>query len=124
MDIAPTIPDMAKMSTCTKWPGGQVLWPSSEKVEEILEIPLNAITKDPFYWLLSFTKHEKALMEEIDKDGGCRKKSLRIMKGLREKFWCKFKKPVISSYHLKVDISKLLLLVFHWKLLLLHSLPI
>ena len=102
VDFAPTIPNIAKIQGYSKWPPAHVQWPSKSKIAELMQVPLNGIAKEPFVWLLSFARCEQVLMEEIDKDGGCRKKAHRIMKRLREEFWCKTSKPVISSYFLKV----------------------
>ncbi|XP_077861437.1 protein mab-21-like 3 [Saccoglossus kowalevskii] len=42
-------------------------------------------------------------MKEIDKDGGCRKECLRILKKLREdNRCCPPNKPALASFHLKI----------------------
>ncbi|XP_071137076.1 protein mab-21-like 3 [Mytilus edulis] len=83
------------------WPIPGAKWPSSEKVEHMFAIGINLVTTDPLYWKLSFATCERELLKNIDKDGSCRKKSLRIMKRLRELSWCpKEVTDGLTSYHL------------------------
>lgn len=102
VDFAPVAPLHMAFPSHVNWPRN-VPWPTRDKVAKILEVGINFTAKKPFYWQYSFAMCEGELMKEIDKDGGCRKKSLRILKRLREQYWSKTgSKPVISSYHLKV----------------------
>ena len=108
IDFAPTIPNLGTLEEEAVWPPRNIRWPSREKIQQLNSIQLRGIAKKPFDWLTSYSKCEEVLMEDIDSDGGCRRKSLRILKRFREMYWCKITKPVISSYHLKVCVCFLL----------------
>jgi hypothetical protein len=100
VDFAPVLPTHSPFSS--NWPRSSQ-WPPSHKAQACKQCGYNDTAKKPFYWLSSYAECENILMDGIDEDGGCRKKTLRIMKNLREDIWRKTSyKPVISSYHLKV----------------------
>ncbi|XP_063449019.1 protein mab-21-like 3 [Mytilus trossulus] len=101
VDLAPLIEGHVPFKTEFGWPRPGARWPSSTKIQEIKTEGIHEVAKDPFYWSLSFVTCEKKLLEGIDSNGTCRKKSQRIIKKLRE-MWCpKGTKQVITSYHLK-----------------------
>lgn len=66
---------------------------------------VNLVTSDPLYWKLSFAICEKELLLDMDNDGSCRRRSLRIMKSLRKLVWCSGDEAKssdgLTSYHLK-----------------------
>ncbi|XP_052086941.1 protein mab-21-like 3 [Mytilus californianus] len=83
------------------WPIPGAKWPSSEKVQQLFAVGINLVTTDLLYWKLSFATCERELLKDIDRDGTCRRKSLRIMKRLRELIWCpKEVTDGLTSYHL------------------------
>ncbi|XP_013403868.1 protein mab-21-like 3 [Lingula anatina] len=84
-----------------QWPHRNAKWPSLEKVVDIRGTGVQTVAKKNFDWIISFLKAEKKLIENIDSDGGCRKKSHRIMKKLNEDVWCDTTSRVITSYCLK-----------------------
>ncbi|CAG2205567.1 unnamed protein product [Mytilus edulis] len=101
VDLAPIIKLHIPFKPEFGWPRSRARWPSWAKIEEIKADGIHEVAKDPFYWSLSFVMCEKKLLDGIDSNGTCRKKSQRIMKKLRES-WCpKGTKQVITSYHLK-----------------------
>ncbi|XP_070538633.1 protein mab-21-like 3 [Ptychodera flava] len=103
VDLVPFVPNNGvglPPSVLEKWPRTS-LWPPADKVEEVKRVGINAVAKDSLYWQTSFQRCEVVLLEGIDKDEGCRKQCLRILKKLREDFWCRSTKPVLSSFHLK-----------------------
>ncbi|OWF38396.1 Protein mab-21-like 3 [Mizuhopecten yessoensis] len=84
------------------WPRPNIDWPSKQKRSAIKKIGVNDIAKEPFYWTLSFAACEKELLDGIDIEGTCRKKSQRIMKRLKDDVWCPpGLKSELTSYHLK-----------------------
>ncbi|XP_052072249.1 protein mab-21-like 3 [Mytilus californianus] len=101
VDLAPLIEGHLSFKPEFGWPRSGSRWPSRTKIEEIKTEGIHEVAKDPFYWSLSFVICEKKLLDGIDSNGTCRKKSQRIMKKLREK-WCpKGYKQELTSYHLK-----------------------
>ncbi|XP_070538634.1 protein mab-21-like 3 [Ptychodera flava] len=103
VDLVPTVPDGGcglPPSVLNNWPRSPQ-WPPRHKVEKVRATGTDSVAKDNVYWLTSFQRCEMVLLEDIDKDGGCRKQCLRILKKLREDFWCRSTKPVLSSFHLK-----------------------
>ena len=102
IDLSPQLPIKSQFAPFIGWPRAGAKWPSREKVEAIRAIGINATAKRPMEWMRCYAACEKELMNNIDSDGGCRKKCHRIMKAVREEFWCKTTKPAISSFILKV----------------------
>lgn len=82
------------------WPVPGAQWPSRDKIQAIMEKGINLVAKKEFFWQLSFAELEKLLVDEIDKDGGCRKTVHRIMKSV---FYAVCgDKSNLSTYILKV----------------------
>ena len=68
-------------------------------VPKVLEAP-----QDTKVWQISFTAAEIILFQDIDADGGCRKKLLKIAKYLKlASKW----PDTVSSYHLKTILMKM-----------------
>ena len=95
----PTLP----LPVDCKWPHPGTYWPSDEKKQKLRIMGVNFVAKKDMYWLVSFGDMEQTLLDGIDEDGGCRKRLQRIMKRMRDEIWCPGNKPVLSSYHLKVN---------------------
>ncbi|CAG2185164.1 unnamed protein product [Mytilus edulis] len=101
IDLSPLIEAHLQFKPEFGWPRILAKWPSLIKTNEIERERIHQVAKDPFYWSMSFVTCEKKLLDGIDSDGTCRKKSHRIMKKLRE-MWCpKGTKQELTSYHLK-----------------------
>ena len=105
VDLSPQLPLHLEFAPFIGWPRSNAQWPSREKVAAIRAIGINATAKRPMDWMRCYAACEKELMKEMDSDGGCRKKCHRIMKALREEFWCKTSKPAVSSFILKVRLK-------------------
>lgn len=56
-----------------------------------------------YHWQLSFLQAEQVLLQQLDEDGGCRRKCLRALRQMKEDVWCPGKRPVITSHHLQVS---------------------
>ena len=102
VDLTPLLPLGLPFPDWIGWPRSK-FWPPPEKIKAIRAIGINATAKKTYDWMRCFAAAEKELMRNIDADKGCRKKCHRIMKRVREQFWCKTTKPAISSYILKVN---------------------
>ncbi|CAG2257889.1 unnamed protein product [Mytilus edulis] len=101
VDLTPLIEAHLSFKPEFAWPRSGARWPSFTKHEEIKAEGIHQVAKYPLYWSLLFVTCEKKLLDGIDSNGTCRKKSQRIMKKLRE-MWCpKETKQELSSYHLK-----------------------
>ncbi|XP_071177921.1 cyclic GMP-AMP synthase-like receptor 1 [Mytilus edulis] len=101
VDLTPLIEAHLSFKPEFGWPRSGAKWPSFTKHEEIKAEGIHQVAKDPLYWSFSFVTCEKKLLDGIDSNGTCRKKSQRIMKKLRE-VWCpKGTKQELNSYHLK-----------------------
>ena len=56
-----------------------------------------------YHWQLSFLRAEQVLLEQLDEDGGCRRKCFQALRQMKEDVWCPGTRPVITSYHLQVS---------------------
>ncbi|XP_052087845.1 protein mab-21-like 3 [Mytilus californianus] len=105
VDMAPMINVKLPFKHEFGWPKHRAQWPSQEKVQQIKDMGVNLVTSDPLYWTPSFAICEKELLVDIDEDGSCRRRSLRIMKSIRELIWCPGDEAEnrygLTSYHLK-----------------------
>ncbi|XP_070575174.1 cyclic GMP-AMP synthase-like receptor 1 isoform X1 [Ptychodera flava] len=101
VDLAPAaIPERgAGLPSCIPWPHGGAWWPSYMQ-EKVRNISCYFVPKKDYYWHMSTAAMERALLSDVDEDGGCRKKCLCILKKLREDFLCP-DGDGINSYHLK-----------------------
>ncbi|XP_057355451.1 protein mab-21-like 3 [Manis pentadactyla] len=54
-----------------------------------------------YHWQLSFLRAEQVLLEQLDEDGGCRRRCFQAMRQMKEDVWCPGKRPVITSHHLQ-----------------------
>lgn len=101
IDLCPMVECNLEFRPEFNWPRHSQ-WPSQQKKSDIKNIGVNAIAKEPFYWMLSFAACEKELLEGIDIGGTCRRKSQRIMKRLKNDVWCPpGLQKGLTSYHLK-----------------------
>ena len=55
-----------------------------------------------YHWQLSFLRAEQVLLQQLDEDGGCRRKCFQALRQMKEDVWCPGTRPVITSYHLQV----------------------
>lgn len=76
-------------------------WVDYAKNQEIKSAGVALVAKYNLYWSLKYGFADHALLDRIDAGGGCRKKVLRIVKMLKNDFFCKTTKPVLNSYMIK-----------------------
>ena len=55
-----------------------------------------------YHWQLSFLRAEQVLLQQLDEDGGCRRKCFQALRQMKEDVWCPGTRPVITSHHLQV----------------------
>jgi len=73
--------DLAIGIDLVHWPPASVARPPPAGVKNVKVQLVPKITQEnPAFWQISFAQVEKAIMENIDKDGGCRKKVLQLAK--------------------------------------------
>ena len=41
-----------------------------------------------YHWQLSFLRAEQVLLEQLDEDGGCRRKCFQALRQMKEDVWC------------------------------------
>lgn len=92
--------DLAIGIDLVHWPPASVARPPPAGVKNVKVQLVPKITQEnPAFWQISHAQVEKAIMENIDNDGGCRKKVLQLakyFKGKSEGRWYP-----LASYHLK-----------------------
>ena len=104
--------DLVPAVTWLEWPKCANSWPTkkwlSEELVNLIKcsgvhlVPKQA--KDTFFaWRVSFSFAEKVIMNVLDTDGGERRKILKVLKKLREDYWCPTDKlrQAVPSYVLK-----------------------
>ena len=102
VNMIPLIPMGICFPTHIEWPRKTAKWPSEEKVAKLRKIGINAAATTTYYWSNVFEECEKELLTDIDHDGGCRKKVLRILENLSRQFNPRDGKTVLTSRHMKV----------------------
>ncbi|XP_042306119.1 protein mab-21-like 3 isoform X1 [Sceloporus undulatus] len=102
VELAPTI----EIPTCwprkIKWPRCFRRWPCQEKVQCVKSFGFDLLASSNYHWDLSFSRAQRILMEGLDEDGGCRMMCFRVMRQMKEDYWCSGNKPVLTSFHLQM----------------------
>lgn len=62
------------------------------------------LARSTYHWQLSFLQAEQVLLQQLDEDGGCRRKCFQALRQMKEDVWCPGKRPVLVSYHLQVSV--------------------
>ena len=83
----------------TQWPAGARERPTGVDNARAQLVPKVKLPDQPKFWRISFSDVEKAIMQNIDNDCGCRKKVLQLAKYFKEK--TKERWYPLSTYHLK-----------------------
>ena len=81
------------------WPPGARPRPAGVESAKAQLVPKVKLNENPAFWQISFAQVEKAIMENIDSDGGCRKKVLQLAKYFKGKSAGRW--HPLASYHLK-----------------------
>ncbi|MFT7808682.1 protein mab-21-like 3 [Arapaima gigas] len=101
VELVPTVELINSWPRKARWPRLLKRWPPTERARCIKSFGFNLLATSNYHWLLSFSRAEQVLLESIDEDGGCRRKSYRIVRQLKEDSWCPGSKPVITACHLQ-----------------------
>lgn len=105
IDFTPCI-KVKEFSPNTSWPTAATRrWLSPAKIQRIKSKGVALVPKKNYHWFVSYAEGEREIVEDIDDDGGCRRKCHRIMKALNEDCWfitVPHRKTPLSTYHLKV----------------------
>lgn len=84
-----------------------LLWPASafsfSSQFFLQSFGFNLVARSSYHWQLSFPQAEQVLLEQLDEDGGCRKRCFQVLRQLKEDVWCPGKRPVITTHHLQVS---------------------
>ncbi|XP_053883234.1 uncharacterized protein LOC128836721 [Malaclemys terrapin pileata] len=113
IDLVPTIRNKVDMSK--DWPQQDLRWLSdwwdreqgteqrkpTWNTEEIYNTGTDLVAKNS-YWRLTFSLVETQFLKDIDADGGCRRKALRVLKQINMEKWVPRYGKVLTSYHLKM----------------------
>lgn len=102
LELAPAVEIPNAWSKRARWPRCLTRWPSPERVECIKSFGFALLARSNYHWQLSFLQAEQVLLEQLDEDGGCRRKCFQAMRQMKEDVWCPGKRPVISSHHLQM----------------------
>ncbi|KAL2771966.1 protein mab-21-like 3 [Daubentonia madagascariensis] len=101
LELAPAVEIPTTWSEKARWPRCMKRWPSPDRVECIKSFGFNLLARSNYHWQLSFLQAEQVLLEQLDEDGGCRRKCFQAMRQLKEDVWCPGKRPVLTSHHLQ-----------------------
>ncbi|XP_012513924.1 PREDICTED: protein mab-21-like 3 [Propithecus coquereli] len=101
LELAPAVEIPTTWSEKAQWPRCLKRWPSPERVECIKSFGFNLLARSNYHWELSFLQAEQVLLEQLDEDGGCRRKCFQVMRQLKEDVWCPGKRPILTSQHLQ-----------------------
>ncbi|XP_054311694.1 protein mab-21-like 3 [Pongo pygmaeus] len=101
LELVPAVEIPTTWSKKARWPRCLQRWPSQETVECIKSFGFNLLACSNYHWQLSFLRAEQVLLEQLDEDGGCRRKCFQAMRQLKEDVWCPGNRPVITSHHLQ-----------------------
>ena len=103
VDLSPVVENHLSIHSSCGFPHPGARWPSPHVQKQMSEAGIGNTAHHDFEWRWSFVGPEQKMLDGMDADGGCRKKVLRILKGLAQDFWATSSKPALTSYHLKVS---------------------
>ena len=103
VDLSPVIETHLSIPPSCGFPHRGARWPSQLVQQQMLDAGISNTAHHDFEWRWSFVGPEQKMLDGMDADHGCRKKVLRILKGLAQDFWATSTKPALTSYHLKVS---------------------
>lgn len=101
LELVPMVEISNTWSEKAQWPPCLKRWPNPKKVECIKSFGFNLLASSSYHWQLGFQQAERVLLQQLDEDGGCRRRCLQVMRQLKEDVWCPGKRPVLTSYHLQ-----------------------
>lgn len=102
LELIPSVEIPTSWSKKARWPPCLRRWPSAERVQCIKSFGFSLLACSNYHWQLSFLRAEQVLLEQLDEDGGCRRKCFQALRQMKEDVWCPGKRPVITSHHLQM----------------------
>ncbi|VCW97625.1 unnamed protein product, partial [Gulo gulo] len=76
LELVPAVEIPTAWSAQARWPPCLRRWPSRQRVECIKSFGFALLACSHYHWQLSFLQAEQVLLEQLDEDGGCRRKCL------------------------------------------------
>ncbi|XP_072824042.1 protein mab-21-like 3 isoform X3 [Vicugna pacos] len=104
-ELTPSVEIPTAWSKKAQWPSCLKRWPAPERVQCIKSFGFSLLACSNYHWQLSFLRAEQVLLEQLDEDGGCRRKCFQALRQMKEDVWCPGKRPVLTSHHLQVTIE-------------------
>ncbi|XP_048207805.1 protein mab-21-like 3 [Perognathus longimembris pacificus] len=101
VELAPAVEVPRAWPEKSRWPRCLRRWPPLETVQCVKSFGFSLVALGSYHWQLSFPQAERALLAQMDEDGGCRRLCLRLLKQLTEDVWCPGPRPVITAQHLE-----------------------
>ncbi|XP_042548245.1 protein mab-21-like 3 isoform X2 [Dipodomys spectabilis] len=101
VELAPTVDVPGTWPGKARWPRCLRRWPPPETVQCVKSFGFSLVAGGSYHWQLSFVQAERALLVQMDEDGGCRRRCLRLLKQLTEDVWCPGPRPLITAQHLE-----------------------
>ncbi|KAM4872941.1 protein mab-21-like 3 [Thomomys bottae] len=101
VELVPTVDVPSAWPEKARWPRCLRRWPPPETAQCIKSFGFSLVALGSYHWQLSFPQAERALLAQMDDDGGCRRLCLRLLKQLTADVWCPGSRPVITAQHLE-----------------------
>ncbi|XP_040327349.1 protein mab-21-like 3 isoform X3 [Herpailurus yagouaroundi] len=103
LELVPTVEIPTVWPEKARWPPCLKRWPSRQRVECIKSFGFALLACSNYHWQQSFLQAEQVLLDQLDEDGGCRRKCFQALRQMKEDVWCPGKRPVITSHHLQFN---------------------
>ncbi|XP_031313746.1 protein mab-21-like 3 [Camelus dromedarius] len=101
VELTPSVEIPTAWSKKAQWPSCLKRWPAPERVQCVKSFGFSLLACSNYHWQLSFLRAEQVLLEQLDEDGGCRRKCFQALRQMKEDVWCPGKRPVLTSHHLQ-----------------------
>ncbi|XP_016078802.1 PREDICTED: protein mab-21-like 3 [Miniopterus natalensis] len=102
IELAPEVEIPTAWPKKAQWPRCLTRWPSPERVKCIKSFGFTLLARSSYHWQLSFLQAEQVLLEQLDENGGCRRRCFQALRQMKEDVWCPGERPVITSHHLQM----------------------
>ncbi|XP_044889260.1 protein mab-21-like 3 isoform X4 [Felis catus] len=104
LELVPTVEIPTVWPEKARWPPCLKRWPSRQRVECIKSFGFALLACSNYHWQQSFLQAEQVLLNQLDEDGGCRRKCFQALRQMKEDVWCPGRRPVVTSHHLQNTI--------------------
>ncbi|XP_030179775.1 protein mab-21-like 3 isoform X1 [Lynx canadensis] len=103
LELVPTVEIPTVWPEKARWPPCLKRWPSRQRVECIKSFGFALLACSNYHWQQSFLQAEQVLLDQLDEDGGCRRKCFQALRQMKEDVWCPGRRPVVTSHHLQAE---------------------